>query len=123
LSDKGSSEKSLSRHGLHEGLSSNADCGIGDEGPRSPQWVARLPGGQPDAYNDETPRNRSRADHYRDGHHVDRLPQELAAGIVLQFFREGHPFDRFALVLFVLVFFPPLVERMGLPGILGLMPG
>ena len=44
-------------------------------------------------------------------------------GIVLQFFREGHPFDRFALVLFVLVFFPPLVERMGLPGILGLMLG
>jgi hypothetical protein len=36
-------------------------------------------------------------------------------GIVLQFFREGHPFDRFALVLFALVFFPPLVERMGSP--------
>ena len=44
-------------------------------------------------------------------------------GMVLEFFREGHPFDRFALVLFVLVFFPPLVERMGLPGILGLMLG
>ena len=49
--------------------------------------------------------------------------QNWYPGIVLQFFREGHPFDRFALVMFVLVFFPPLVERMGLPGILGLMLG
>ena len=44
-------------------------------------------------------------------------------GMVLEFFRAGHPFDRFALALFVLVFFPPLVERMGLPSILGLMLG
>lgn len=44
-------------------------------------------------------------------------------GMVLEFFREGHPFDRFALVMFVLVFFPPLVERFGLPGILGLILG
>lgn len=44
-------------------------------------------------------------------------------GMVLEFFRQGHPFERFALALFVLIFFPPLVERFGLPGILGLILG
>ncbi len=44
-------------------------------------------------------------------------------GMVLDFFREGEPFDRFALMLFVLVFLPPLVERLRLPGLLGLILG
>lgn len=49
--------------------------------------------------------------------------QQWQPGMVLEFFRQGHPFDRFALLLFVLIFFPPLVERMKLPGIIGLMAG
>lgn len=44
-------------------------------------------------------------------------------GLVLEFLREGAPFDRFAIGIFVLLVFPPLVERFRLPGILGLIVG
>lgn len=42
-------------------------------------------------------------------------------GLVLEYFRQGRPFDRFAFVLVALVILPQLVERMGLPGLLGLI--
>jgi len=44
-------------------------------------------------------------------------------GLILDFLREGEPFDRFAVGMFILLFFPPLVERFRLPGILGLILG
>src|SRR5574341_1154148 len=44
-------------------------------------------------------------------------------GIVFAYFREGQPFDRFVLVLAMLVVLPPLAERLRLPGILGLIAG
>lgn len=44
-------------------------------------------------------------------------------GLILDFLREGKPFDRFAVGMFVLLVFPPLVERFRLPGILGLIVG
>ena len=44
-------------------------------------------------------------------------------GMVLDFFRQGRPFDRFALVLLLVVFLPPLVERVQLPGLVGLILG
>src|SRR5262245_9893504 len=42
-------------------------------------------------------------------------------GLVLEFFRQGRPFDRFALVLIAVVFLPRQFERFGLPGMLGLI--
>ena len=42
-------------------------------------------------------------------------------GLVLEFFRQGRPFDRFALVLLAVVFLPRQFERLGLPGMLGLI--
>jgi len=42
-------------------------------------------------------------------------------GLVLEFFRQGRPFDRFALVLLAVVFLPRQFERFGLPGMLGLI--
>ncbi len=44
-------------------------------------------------------------------------------GLVLDFFRQGTGLDRLVLVMFILIFFPPLVERLQLPGILGLILG
>ncbi|MGH9813578.1 MAG: cation:proton antiporter [Candidatus Acidiferrales bacterium] len=44
-------------------------------------------------------------------------------GLIFDFFREGRPFDRFALVLLLLIFLPPLVERLRLPGLIGLILG
>ena len=44
-------------------------------------------------------------------------------GMVLEFFRQGRPFDRFVLALLVLVILPPLVERVQLPGLVGLILG
>ena len=44
-------------------------------------------------------------------------------GLLLEFFREGRPFDRFALLLLLLIFLPPLVERLRLPGLVGLILG
>lgn len=49
--------------------------------------------------------------------------QQWQPGMLLEYFRQGHPFDRFALVILVLVLFPPLIERLKLPGIIGLMIG
>ncbi len=42
-------------------------------------------------------------------------------GLVMEFFRQGRPFDRFALVLLAVVFLPRQFERFGLPGMLGLI--
>jgi len=44
-------------------------------------------------------------------------------GRVLEFFRQGQPFDRFALFLIALVFLPRQFERFKLPGMLGLILG
>jgi Kef-type K+ transport system membrane component KefB len=48
---------------------------------------------------------------------------EWQRGLVLEFFRQGRPFDRFALVLIAIVFLPRQFERFGLPGMLGLILG
>jgi Kef-type K+ transport system membrane component KefB len=48
---------------------------------------------------------------------------EWQRGLVLEYFRQGRPFDRFALVLIALVFLPRQFERFGLPGMLGLILG
>src|SRR5215831_15066695 len=48
---------------------------------------------------------------------------EWQRGLVLEYFRQGRPFDRFALVLIALVFLPRQFERFALPGMLGLMLG
>jgi Na+:H+ antiporter len=42
-------------------------------------------------------------------------------GLVLEYFRQGRPFDRFALFLMAIVILPRLFERFGLPGMLGLI--
>lgn len=42
-------------------------------------------------------------------------------GLVLDFFRKGTPFDRMALALVVILFFPPLIERIHLPGVIALI--
>lgn len=42
-------------------------------------------------------------------------------GMVLQFFRDGEPLDRFVLLVFLVILLPPLAERLRLPGILGLI--
>jgi Kef-type K+ transport system membrane component KefB len=44
-------------------------------------------------------------------------------GMVFDFFRQGKPFDRFVLVLVMIVILPPLAERLQLPGLLGLIAG
>lgn len=44
-------------------------------------------------------------------------------GLVLDFFRHGSGLDRLVVVVFILIFFPPLAERLQLPGILGLILG
>jgi Kef-type K+ transport system membrane component KefB len=46
---------------------------------------------------------------------------EWQRGLVLEYFRQGRPFDRFAVILVAVVILPPLVERMRLPGLLGLI--
>ena len=46
---------------------------------------------------------------------------EWQRGLVLEFFRQGKAFDRFALVLIAIVFLPRQFERFGLPGMLGLI--
>ena len=46
---------------------------------------------------------------------------EWQRGLVMEFFRQGRPFDRFALVLLAVVFLPRQFERFGLPGMLGLI--
>lgn len=46
---------------------------------------------------------------------------EWQRGLVLEYFRQGRPFDRFALVLMAMVFLPRQFERFGLPGMLGLI--
>src|SRR5215510_2043283 len=46
---------------------------------------------------------------------------EWQRGLVLEYFRQGRPFDRFALVLLAIVFLPRQFERFGLPGMLGLI--
>jgi Kef-type K+ transport system membrane component KefB len=48
---------------------------------------------------------------------------EWQRGLVLEFFRQGRPFDRFALVLIAIVFLPRQFERFRLPGMLGLILG
>ena len=48
---------------------------------------------------------------------------EWQRGLVLEYFRQGRPFDRFALFLIALVILPRLFERVGLPGMLGLILG
>jgi Kef-type K+ transport system membrane component KefB len=42
-------------------------------------------------------------------------------GLVLEYFRQGRPFDRFALLLLAIVILPRQFERFGLPGMLGLI--
>jgi Na+:H+ antiporter len=42
-------------------------------------------------------------------------------GLVLEYFRQGRPFDRFAVFLMAIVILPRLFERFGLPGMLGLI--
>jgi Na+:H+ antiporter len=44
-------------------------------------------------------------------------------GFVLEYFRQGRPFDRFAIALIALVFLPRFFERFRLPGMLGLILG
>ena len=44
-------------------------------------------------------------------------------GLLIECFRQGEPFDRFALVLIFLVFLPQQFERFRLPGMLGLILG
>jgi Kef-type K+ transport system membrane component KefB len=46
---------------------------------------------------------------------------EWQRGLVLEFFRQGRPFDRFALLLLAIVILPRQFERFGLPGMLGLI--
>jgi len=46
---------------------------------------------------------------------------EWQRGLVLEYFRQGRPFDRFALVLIAIVILPRQFERFGLPGMLGLI--
>jgi Kef-type K+ transport system membrane component KefB len=46
---------------------------------------------------------------------------EWQRGLVLEFFRQGRAFDRFALVLLAIVILPRQFERFGLPGMLGLI--
>jgi len=48
---------------------------------------------------------------------------EYQPGMVFEFFRQGRPFDRFVILLLVLIVLPPLAERLQLPGLLGLMAG
>src|SRR5262245_38501527 len=48
---------------------------------------------------------------------------EWQRGVVLEYFRQGRPFDRFALVLIALVFLPQQLERFKLPAMLGLILG
>jgi Kef-type K+ transport system membrane component KefB len=48
---------------------------------------------------------------------------EWQQGLVLEYFRQGRPFDRFALVLLAIVILPRLFEGMRLPGMLGLILG
>ena len=48
---------------------------------------------------------------------------EWQRGLLLEYFRQGRPFDRFALILIVLVFLPQQFERLKLPGMLGLILG
>ncbi|MFC1570673.1 cation:proton antiporter [Candidatus Omnitrophota bacterium] len=47
--------------------------------------------------------------------------EHLTYSNVITFFREGTPFERFALLLFVVLIFPPLCEKIGIPGIIGLI--
>ena len=54
---------------------------------------------------------------------VGAFAVEWQRGLVLEYFRQGRPFDRFALVLIALVFLPRQFERFGLPGMLGLILG
>jgi len=42
-------------------------------------------------------------------------------GLVLEYFRQGQPFDRFAVFLLAIVILPRQFERFGLPGMLGLI--
>ena len=49
------------------------------------------------------------------------LLEHFTFGKVATFFREGTPFERFALLLFVILIFPPLCERISIPGIIGLI--
>jgi Kef-type K+ transport system membrane component KefB len=46
---------------------------------------------------------------------------EWQRGLVLEYFRQGRPFDRFALVLLAIVILPRQFERFKLPGMLGLI--
>lgn len=46
---------------------------------------------------------------------------EWQRGLVLEYFRQGKPFDRFAIVLLAIVVLPRQFERFGLPGMLGLI--
>lgn len=48
---------------------------------------------------------------------------EWQRGLVLEYFRQGRAFDRFALVLLAIVILPRQFERFGLPGMLGLILG
>ena len=48
---------------------------------------------------------------------------EWHRGVVLEYFRQGRPFDRFALMLIALVFLPQQLERFKLPAMLGLILG
>jgi len=48
---------------------------------------------------------------------------EWQRGLVMEYFRQGRPFDRFAVVLIALVFLPQQFERIKLPGMLGLILG
>lgn len=48
---------------------------------------------------------------------------EWQRGLVLEYFRQGRPFDRFAVALLAVIFLPRQFERFGLPGMLGLILG
>jgi len=47
--------------------------------------------------------------------------EHLSFSSVTSFFREGTPFERFALLIFIILVFPPLCEKAGIPGIVGLI--
>jgi len=47
--------------------------------------------------------------------------EHLTSSGVISFFREGTPFERFALLVFIILVFPPLCEKIGIPAIVGLV--
>lgn len=52
---------------------------------------------------------------------IPNILEHFSFGKITNFFREGSPFERFSLILFIILVFPPLCEKVGIPGLIGLV--